>query len=409
MLKAMRYLLVLLMVLMIQGLAACSTGSSSGPDRGTVAKNTETAGKASDDQKSDGTDHYTKYADYTPEKAVPVEVSKGENNRILVAYFSRSGNTATGSSTDAVSSASLKIGDDGATKGNSQQIAQWLAEETGGDLFLIQTEYTYPLDYDKAVAVGEGQDRDGYHPVLVSTVKDMDQYDTIYLVYPVWHYTLPVPVCSFLDGYDLSGKKVVAFTANAGSRFADTLERIREAEPGAEITEGVSLNEEEIKDGKEQILEFLKKHPPEGGKTEDRQSETQEEQTDRRTAEADGDQEESELILTVGGKQVQVDWEDNPSVRELKELVRKGPLTIEMSMYGGFEQVGPLGTTLTSNDAEMTTSAGDIVLYSSDQIVIFYGSNSWSYTRLGHITNQSTSGMVDLLGNGDVAITLGIR
>ena len=278
--KAMRCIIVLLMVLMIPGLAGCSTGGSSGPDRGTVVKNTDTTGNTADNQDSDSMGNYTRYADYTPEKAVPAELIKGDNSSILVAYFSRSGNTAIGNNTDAVSSASLDIGDNGTSKGNSQQIAQWIAEETGADLFLIQTEYTYPLDYDKAVAVGEGQDRDGYHPVLASSIEDMDQYDTVYLVYPVWHYTLPVPVCSFLDEYDLSGKKVYAFTANAGSRFADTLERIREAEPDAEITEGMSLNEEEIRDEKEQILEFLKKHLRAGGKTEDQKSETQEEHTD---------------------------------------------------------------------------------------------------------------------------------
>ena len=77
-----------------------------------------------------------------------------------------------------------------------------------------------------------------------------------------------------------------------------------------------------------------------------------------------------------------------------------------MSMYGGFEQVGALVTDLPRNDVQTTTSAGDIVLYSGNQIVMFYGSNSWAYTRLGKVTDTSSDEMAELLGNGDVEITL---
>ena len=75
-------------------------------------------------------------------------------------------------------------------------------------------------------------------------------------------------------------------------------------------------------------------------------------------------------------------------------------------MYGGFEQVGSLGTTLPRQDKETVTEAGDIVLYSGNQIVVFYGSNSWAYTRLGKITDRTASEMKDLLGNGDTTLTL---
>ena len=92
----------------------------------------------------------------------------------------------------------------------------------------------------------------------------------------------------------------------------------------------------------------------------------------------------------------------------LKELCRGTPLTIQMSMYGGFEQVGSIGQSLPREDSQTTTQAGDIVLYSGNQIVVFYGSNSWAYTRLGHITDKSAADLKELLGNGDVTITLSI-
>ena len=108
------------------------------------------------------------------------------------------------------------------------------------------------------------------------------------------------------------------------------------------------------------------------------------------------------MILKINGEDYPVEWEDNESVEALKELC---PLTVDMSMYGGFEQVGSLESTLPRNDEQTTTDFGDIVLYSGNQIVIFYGSNSWAYTRLGHILADKEI-MEEALGNGDVTITI---
>ena len=115
------------------------------------------------------------------------------------------------------------------------------------------------------------------------------------------------------------------------------------------------------------------------------------------------------LTMKIDGKKVAVDWEENESVAALTELVKDKPLTIQMSMYGGFEQVGSIGTSLPRNDAQTTTQAGDIVLYSGNQIVVFYGTNSWAYTRLGHITDKTAAQMKDLLGNGNVTIEFSLE
>ena len=118
---------------------------------------------------------------------------------------------------------------------------------------------------------------------------------------------------------------------------------------------------------------------------------------------------EGELYLKIGDTEVSVDWENNNSVKALIKLVESEPLVIDMSMYGGFEQVGDLGTSLPRNDKQITTEAGDIVLYSGNQIVMFYGSNSWSYTRIGKVTEKTQSELEDLLGNGDVTITISTK
>lgn len=113
------------------------------------------------------------------------------------------------------------------------------------------------------------------------------------------------------------------------------------------------------------------------------------------------------LTLKIDDMEVDVIWSDNDSVKALKNLAKDG-LTINMSKYGGFEQVGLIGSTLPSADTRITTNPGDIVLYSSNQIVLFYDSNTWSFTKLGHI-NLSKSELTDLLGDVDVVITLNLK
>lgn len=92
--------------------------------------------------------------------------------------------------------------------------------------------------------------------------------------------------------------------------------------------------------------------------------------------------EEETMKLFIDNNEVNISWEVNRSVETIKNIK---PLNISMHRYGGFEQVGPIGQSIVSDDIDMTTVPGDVVLYSSNQIVIFFGSNSWSYTKLGHI------------------------
>ena len=115
------------------------------------------------------------------------------------------------------------------------------------------------------------------------------------------------------------------------------------------------------------------------------------------------------LRLSIDGIEIPVIWENNESVSALSQLVsgEGESLKVAMHMYGGFEQVGSLGQTIASSDEQITTSPGDIVLYSSDQIVVFYGSNSWAYTRLGRLDYPADK-LSELLGNGDVTLSLSI-
>lgn len=118
------------------------------------------------------------------------------------------------------------------------------------------------------------------------------------------------------------------------------------------------------------------------------------------------DETEQMLQMKLGDVPVAVDWETNEAVTALQALCRDKPLTIGLSMYGGFEQVGEIGVSLPRNDTQIKATAGDIVLYAGDRLVVFYGTNSWSYTRLGHIRDLSADELEALLGGGDVTVTL---
>lgn len=117
--------------------------------------------------------------------------------------------------------------------------------------------------------------------------------------------------------------------------------------------------------------------------------------------------EQEHFYVTVGQTTFTAVFADNSGAQALKELLADGPLTIEMDDYGGFEKVGSLGQSLPASNAQTTTQAGDIVLYQGNQIVVFYGSNSWRYTRLGAV--EDLDGWNDALGKEDVAITFSLN
>lgn len=115
--------------------------------------------------------------------------------------------------------------------------------------------------------------------------------------------------------------------------------------------------------------------------------------------------EEANMKLFINNDEIPVIWEQNTSVYELMDEVEKGEIVVDMSMYGGNEQVGSLGKRYSSNDKQTITHNGDIVLYSSSNLVVFYGSNSWAYTRLGKM-DLSDAEITKRLSNGDVTITI---
>lgn len=196
----------------------------------------------------------------SPVSTSVVHNPQGNPHKILVAYFTYPENTDAkaihSDKYDVMSSASLKIRD-GVAIGNNTVIADYIANQTGGDLFSILTEKPYPTNYDETVDQGKEEIQNQELPALKSHVGDLSGYDTIILVYPNWWSTLPAPVQSFLKKTDMSGKQVYAIVTSGGSGFSDTIRTIQQAEPGASVHEGFALHHNDMADAEGAAQKWL--------------------------------------------------------------------------------------------------------------------------------------------------------
>ena len=166
--------------------------------------------------------------------------SPEESKKILVAYFSRVGNTIWEDGVDAVSSASLNV-QNGEFYGNAQLLAQMAQQVTGGDLFLIQTVETYPSAYRDTTDQASVEQANNARPALASHVENMEQYDRVVLIYPNWWGTLPMPLYTFLEEYDFSGKTILPLCTHEGSRMGSSVSAIAQLCPGATLLDGLDI------------------------------------------------------------------------------------------------------------------------------------------------------------------------
>lgn len=179
-------------------------------------------------------------------------------------------------------------------------------------------------------------------------------------------------------------------------------------------TEQTSSTTEQAKDNNTSIEKQESKNntpaeAPDNTTEKSQSSDIVKQETDNNSTSQDTIKEDKAMVMLINDTEIEVLWEDNESVKELKKMAEDKDISIAMSGYGGFEQVGSLGTSITRNDVQMTTSSGDIVLYSGSNIVIFYGSNSWSYTKLGKVINKTDEELAELLSGSDIVMTIKLK
>lgn len=141
--------------------------------------------------------------------------------------------------------------------------------------------------------------------------------------------------------------------------------------------------------------------------TEPSSHDSTEDETLKEESEEEDPMKKNTFYVHIGAETFSATFAENIGAQALKELLAGGDITIQMRDYGGFEKVGPLGQSLPTSNSQTTTQSGDIVLYQGNQVVIFYGSNTWSYTRLGRIDNLT--GWEEALGRGDVSVTFSLQ
>lgn len=224
-----KFIAILLVMLMLLSLSAC--GSKSSEDTPTGSQPPVSAQEP---------------ASSPAEEENDVENPSSEDDAeygssILVAYFSRSGNTVWEDGVDAVTSASINVMQDGQFAGNAELLAGMARQVTGGDLFLIQTEDTYPSGYRDTTDLAKVEQNNGVRPALASHVENMDQYDTIVLVYPNWWGNLPQALYTFLEEYDFSGKTILPLCTHEGSRMGSTERTIASLCPDATLMDGLAV------------------------------------------------------------------------------------------------------------------------------------------------------------------------
>ena len=159
--------------------------------------------------------------------------AEGTGKKILVAYFSHSGNT--------------------------REIATQIHEKVGGDIFEIKTVQTYPAEYNECVQVAKREQQNDERPQLATEIPDMASYDVVFLGYPNWWGAMPMPCFTFLEKYDFSGKTIIPFCTHEGSRLGRSVRDITRLCPKSTVLEGLAVRGSSVKSARDDVAGWLRK------------------------------------------------------------------------------------------------------------------------------------------------------
>ena len=229
------------------GVTACGAAADEGQEpRGTSQ---EEAQESSQETSQDE-------ASQTQDAQTDTEDQDGGSSNILIAYFSVPEDVDT-EGIDADAGASIVV-KDGQVMGNLEYMADVIQQSTGGDIFRVETVDQYPLDHDTLVDQAAQEQDDEARPQLAGQIEATDQYDTILLGYPNWWGDMPMPLYTFFEEYDFSGKTIIPFNSHNGSRLSGTIDTIAELEPDADVIEdGFTVNERDVPDAAGDIADWL--------------------------------------------------------------------------------------------------------------------------------------------------------
>ncbi len=318
-----------------------------------------------------------------PEEASssPAPMASGESN-VLIAYFSWAENAVLEGDVDAVTPPSVLA------PGNVQQLAGWVQEETGGDLFSIQVTDPYPSDWDACLERANQERGDDARPALVRRVENLDQYDVVFLGYPNWWYGVPMALLTFLEENDLSGKQVYLFCSHGTGGLARSVEILTAAAPEARFSDNIfDCYEEDAASSQEEIQSWVAELGLASGGAEAAQARTIEVRS-------------GETVVTYA-------LEDNAAA---DALLAQLPLTIEIEDYSTNEKIFYPPQALETAGAPAASGGAGVLAYYEPwgDVVLFYDgfSENASLFALGRAVSGAES-IRDLTGTVTVAVAEG--
>ena len=241
---------ILLSALLVLSLAACGNNNQNAAEdtpAETVAPTTEP------DESSITEENTEESANDETENTETLDTAEAGNGNILVAYFS----VMETDGVDTVAGAS-RVAVDGEVLGNNEYIAQIIQRETGGNLFAIETVQDYPTTHDPLLEFAYNEKADNARPELATQIANPDSYDVIFLGYPNWNADLPMPLYTFLEEYDFSGKTIIPFTTHGGSGFSRTIQTISELQPNATvISDGLSISRNSVSGAESDVVDWV--------------------------------------------------------------------------------------------------------------------------------------------------------
>ena len=243
-----RWMAAALAAFMVLSLAACAGGQQE--EQSAAAETTEQGQEVSAQEEEEPAS--TEQQPEEPASSTE-QPSNAQESGVLVAYFSWADNAVIDGEVDAVASPSVTA------PGNVQQLAQWVSERTGGDLFSIQVTEPYSSDWDACLERANQERAEDARPELTASVEQLERYDTVFLGYPNWWYGVPMALLSFLEENDLSDKQVYLFCSHGTGGLASSVEQIEEALPDSTaLSENIfDVYEEDAASSQQDILAWL--------------------------------------------------------------------------------------------------------------------------------------------------------
>ena len=246
----------------------------------------------------------------------------------------------------------------------------------------------YAIGSSLIAAIREKPNDAASYPAIKPVKRNVADYDTVIIVTPLWWSNMAAPMQSYLfqEGSKMAGKTigliVSSYSSSISSVVADAQRLIPE---GKFVKESLWINNSN-RSGKDALIkDWLSLFINQSTMPE-------------------------HIKISVGEKTIPIAIEDNNATKELVKAIRKAPVSYEANDYGGFEKVGDLGFSLPASDTQITTGPGDVILYSGNKIVLFYGTNSWSYTRIGKMEYGTLDELKAFLkaGQGMITVTLSL-